>query len=144
MSVFCAMDIDGSGTDVLGTVPEIADVCVAVGSVPFAGTSFGVQPINGTGFVGGALMGLDVSETVEAPARRAGEGTEEGTEEGVVTSGAPAAPAGPDGLEADRGSVGFEVKFSFAGIVYNMYNPITANMTHARITSDRISFYSCS
>jgi len=132
------MDIDGSGTDVLGTVPEIADVCVAVGSVPFAGTSFGVQPINGTGFVGGALMGLDVSETVEAPAMP-GEGTEE-----VVTPGAPAAPAGPDGLEADRGSVGFEVKFSFAGIVYNMYNPITANMTHARITSDRISFYSCS
>ena len=87
-------------------------------------------------------MGLDVAEVVEAPAIP-GEGTEEGTEE-VVTSGAPAAPAGPDGLEADRGSVGFEVKFSFAGIVYNMYNPITANMTHARITSDRISFYSCS
>ena len=86
-------------------------------------------------------MGLDVSETVEAPAIP-GEGTEEETEEEVVTSGAPAAPAGPDGLEADRGSVGFEVKFSFAGIVYNMYNPITANMTHAKITSDRISFYS--
>jgi hypothetical protein len=127
------MDMDGSGTDVLGTVPEIADVCVAVGSVPLAGTSFGVQPINGTGFVGGALMGLDVAD--EAPARRAG---------GVETPGAPAAPIEPDGLEADRGSVGFEVKFSFAGIVYNMYNPITANMTHARITSDRISFYSCS
>lgn len=104
MSVFCAIDWLGFGTEVFGKVLDIAEVCFAEGTSP----EDGVHPEKGRGVSGGALRGLDVSDLVVAPRRPSVDSVSACAD----TPAPPAAPAGPEGLLGSIGSVGFP-KVSF-------------------------------